>query len=153
MSGLHKYDIDPADLDPNGIVEDQTTPGAANLTLGGALCTSGTSGQFDIGDSYSAGIGGIRLVFESAGNISGVTFTITGKDQDGNSITEDVTGPNATTASTVQYYSQVTQIAADGAVGTNVEVGTATGELLTRTIPINHFSDNACEMVDGDCSG
>lgn len=139
-SGLKKYDIDPANLDPNGIAENQTTGGAANLVLNGALCDLGTALQFDIGDAYSDGVGGVRLLLDSAGNISSVIFTITGKDQDGNTVTETVTGVTTTAISTTKYYSQVTVIAADSAVGSNVFIGTVTGEMVSRTVPVNRHS-------------
>jgi len=139
-SGLKKFDIDPANLDADGIAENQTLVGAGNLTLNGALCDLGTAGQFDIGDAYSDGIAGVKILIDSAGDISGVTFTVTGKDQDGNSITEDITGVTTTAVSSNNYWSQITQIAADGAVGSNVFVGTVTGELATKTIPVNRDS-------------
>lgn len=152
-AGLKKYDIDPADLDPNGIAENQTTAGAEDLTLDGTLCDAGTALQFDIGDGYSAGIGGIRLLFDSAGDISAITFTITGKDQDGNNITETVTGVSTTAVSTTKYYSQVTVIATSGAVGSNVFIGTVTGELMSRTIPLNSYSEIAAAVVVSGLTG
>lgn len=147
-SGLSKYDIDPAALDPNGIAENQTTGGAADLVLNGALCDLGTALQFDIGDAYSDGIGGVRLLFDSAGDINAVNFTITGKDQDGRDITEVVTGVTTTAVSTVQYYSQVTVIAADAAVASAVFIGTVTGELVSRSVPINRYAGHpaACAV-------
>lgn len=154
-SGLKKFDIDPADLDADGIAESQavvvaTTP---NLVLNGALCDLGTAGQFDIGDAYSAGIGGVRLLFDSAGDISTNVFTITGKDQDGNSITETVTGVTTTAVSTVNYYSQVTSITASINTTSNVFVGTVTGELVTKTIPVNRLSDDGANVAIGGASG
>jgi hypothetical protein len=124
-----------------GICEAQTTVGAGNLVLNGALCDLGTASQFDIGDAYSAGIGGVILEFDSVGDISGVTFTITGKSPDGNSQTEDVTGVTTTEVQTTKYWSQVTQIAADGAVGSNVTVGTSQ-KFVTKTIPLNSRYDH-----------
>lgn len=153
MSGLIQLDIDPADLDPDGIAENQTLGAAGNLTLNGALCDLGTAGQFDIGDAYSDGIGGVKLLIDSAGDISGVTFTITGKDQDGNSITEDVTGVTTTAVSTTKYYSQVTQIAADGAVASNVFVGTVGGALASKAVLINHLSGTAAAYAITGLSG
>jgi len=152
-AGLKKYDIDPADLDSDGICENQTTPGAANLILNGALCDAGTALQFDIADGYSNGIGGVKLLFDSAGDISTVVFTITGKDQDGVSITETVTGVTTTAVSTGKYYSQVTQIAASAQVTSNVFVGTVTGELASRTFPINKYSDIACSVAVSALAG
>ncbi len=152
-AGLKKYDMDPAALDPNGICENQTTGGAANLVLNGTLCDAGTALQFDIGDAYSAGVGGVLLVFDSAGNISGVTFTITGKDQDGVSITEDVTGVTTTAVSSAKYYSQVTVIAADATVASNVFIGTIVGGMVSRTIPVNSHSQVTPVLAVSGLSG
>ena len=125
-----KYDIDLPDVDPNGICEDQTTAGAADLVLNGALCDLGTAGQFDIGDSYTSGVNGVVVAMESSADLSGVNFTFTYKDQYGGSQTVTHAGPNATTQNVQDasgndiYMSQITNIAVDGAVGTNVEIGT-----------------------------
>jgi len=138
-----KLDIDPANLDDNGIAENQTTAGAANLTLNGALCDLGTAGQFDIGDAYSDGVGGVLLLFDSAGDINTVVFTITGKDENGKAQTETVTGVTTTAVSTTKYWSQVTQIAADSQVTSNVFVGTVTGGLATKWIPLNWRNEDS----------
>ena len=139
MTNIYSYDVDPADLDDNGIAESQavvvlTTP---ELVLNGALCDLGTALQFDIGDAYSAGVGGVKLLFDSAGDINTNVFTITGRDQDGNVITEDVTGVTTTPVPTVNYYSQVTSITASIDTTSNVFVGTVTGELSTPSVTIS----------------
>lgn len=136
MAIKRSLDIDPADVDPNGIAEDQTTGGAANLNLNGALCDLGTAGEFDIADSYSSGIGGVRIAGESAGNIATVVFTVTGTDQDGVAATETITGINASTVTGTVYWKTITSIAADAAVGTNVEFGTV-DEIMTPVIPLD----------------
>lgn len=150
MSGLKRFDLDPADLNPDGIAESQAITAPANMVLDGDLCDAGTALQFDIGDGYSSGIGGIRLLFDSAGDINTNVFTITGKDQDGNSITETVTGVTTAAVSTVKYYSQVTQITPSITTTANVFVGTVTGELVSKTIPINkHAGHPAACAVSG----
>jgi hypothetical protein len=114
--------------DANGIAEDQTTAGAGDLSLDGALVAGG------IATMAEAQI----VSIESTGSLAGVTFTVTGTDADGRNISEDVTGPNNSTVVTTQYYKTVTQIAVDGAVGTNTEVGPlkANGG-VTKSIPSN----------------
>ena len=146
-AGLKKYDIDPAALDPNGIAETQSPIAGASVTLNGALCDLGTALQFDIGDAYSSGIGGVRLLFDAGGDISTATFTITGKDQDGNSVTEVVTGVTTTAVSTVKYYSQVTGIVVGVATATGVFIGTVTGEFVSKTIPVNRYSASATSVA------
>lgn len=148
-----KFDIDPIDVDPNGIAEDQTLVGAGSLTLDGALCDLGTSGQFDISDAgYSSGIAGVRIGLESAGNLAAVTFTVTGKDENLNSVTEDITGPNNSTVESTTYWSQITDIASDGAVGTNIEVGPV-DEIITKTVALNRRAPEAATVAVLGLSG
>ena len=150
VSGLKKYDIDPANLDPDGIAESQTVTAGNSLALNGALCDLGTAGQFDIGDAYSTGVGGVRLLFDAAGDISTAVFTITGVNQDGAAVTETVTGVTTTAVSTVNYYSQVTAIAVSVATATDCFVGTVTGEMVSPTYVLNRYADeNAAVAVSG----
>jgi len=100
--------------DPNGIFLDQTTVGAADLTLNGALVVSGVA----ILDVQR------QVELESIANLSAINFTITGTDGQGRAISETIAGPNAGVSATSLDFLTVTQIAVDGAVGTNVEGGT-----------------------------
>lgn len=143
---LKSYDFDLPDVDPNGIAEDQTTAGAGNLVLDGALCDLGTAGQFNIGDSYPVGVGGVQIGIESTGNLAGVTFTVTGVDYNGDAQTEDITGPNNSTVESTTYWKKITQIAVDGAVGTNVEVGTV-DEVISVIIPVNYKNDEPATLI------
>ncbi|MES2367700.1 MAG: hypothetical protein V4563_17620 [Pseudomonadota bacterium] len=136
---IKRLDIDPANVDVDGICEAQTTGAAGNLILNGALCDLGTPLRFDIGDSYSSGCGGVQLVFDSSGDINTVVFTITGLDANGNAQTATVTGVTTTEVETTTYWSQITRIAASAAVTSSVTVGTV-DEVVTRTIPINWSS-------------
>lgn len=98
----------------NNISLAQTTGGAANLTITGALASAGVA-------TLPAPA---PVSFASTGNISTVTFTVTGTDQYGYAQTDTVTGINNTTVATTKYFKTVTRIAASGTVGTNVTVGT-----------------------------
>lgn len=148
----YRYDIDPADADADGIAEAQTQGAAGNLTLNGAQADLGTAGQFDVGDSYSNGIGGVKIAIDSAGDISTVNFIVTGKDQDGNDITETITGVTTTEVQSTNYWSQITQIYADAAVGSAVNVGTV-DEIITRTLPLNHKCDSPATVAISGLSG
>lgn len=132
---VKKWDVDLPDVDADGICEAQTTAGAANLVLNGALCDVGTAGEFLFTDSYPFN-GGVQLVFDSAGDISSVVFTITGLDADRNTQTATVTGVTTTEVETTTYWSKVTNIAASAAVTSNVTVGTV-DEVVTQSHPIN----------------
>lgn len=132
--------------DANGIAQDQTTAGAGNLTLNGALVSGGVA----------TAAAAQPVSIESAANLSAITFTVTGTDADGNSRSESLAGPNATTTTTTGHFATVTQVAVSAAVGTNVEVGwLAADGMATPTIPMdwkqNGFLATAGfnELVDG----
>ena len=93
----------------------QTLGGAGNMTLTGAAATFGGTGSSQ------------KVSLTSGGNISAVTFTITGTDSKGAAQSEELTGPNATTVFSTKFYNTVTQIAADAAVGTNTSAGVLGG--------------------------
>ena len=152
MAGRKKYDIDLPDVDPNGIAEAQQLVGAGDVVLDGALCDTGTAAQFDIGDAYSAGVGGVIASITCAADISGVDFTITGKNQDGADVTEVVTGPAATTVQSSTYWKQITQIAADGAVGTDITIGTV-DEVSTPTYCLNQYTTEPAGLAVAGLSG
>lgn len=99
----------------NSIAESQSLPGAGNLTLDGALCVGGVA--------YLSPNESITIT--SAGDDSGITFTIVGKDRYGNTQTETWEGPNAGAYESDLFYSEVTQISASGATAGNVTVGNA----------------------------
>lgn len=117
-------------LDRNGISVAQQTVGAANLTITGALAAGGVA---TLDTNRIVGI-------YSAGNLAAVTFTVYGTDSNGIVISETITGPNATTVSGVLMFKTVTRVAAGGAVGSDVEVGT-TGVGATQAVPLDqHIS-------------
>ena len=100
-------------LDADGISTAAAVGNNANLTIGGALA-SGGSCTFDSG----------RIVtILSAGDDSGISFTVTGTDVNGDSQTESITGANAGTATGSKYFKTVTQIAAVGNPAGNVSAG------------------------------
>jgi len=80
---------------------------------------------------------GYKVRFTSAGNDSGITFTIVGitvaDALTGNSTTEVVTGANANTADSSNFFAKVTSITASGASAGNVSIGTTGSIALPRT--------------------
>lgn len=127
--------------DADGYVDAETTGGAGNLTLDGAL-TSGGVGTAAEAQKVSIG---------SAGNVSAVTFTVTGTDAEGFTISEDVTGPNATTVHSSKYFKTVTQIAVDGAVASAVDIGPLQaqgGVLDLKPVDWRNADDGASIFVD-----
>lgn len=91
------------------------SPGAAgNLTLNGSLVSGG------VATLDTARVVGIT----STGNDSGRTFTITGTDSEGKTISETLTGPNTTTVSSTYNYATVTSISISAASVGSITVGT-----------------------------
>ena len=93
----------------------QTLGGAGNMTLAAGAASFGGTGSSQ------------KVSLTSGGNISAVTFTLTGTDSKGVAQTEELTGPNANTVFSIKYYNTITQIAASGAVGTNTSAGVLGG--------------------------
>lgn len=104
-----------------GIAQSQSLAAAGNLTLNGSLVSGGVATL----DAPR------RVGITSAGNDSGITFTVTGTarpEQGGVVFSETIKGANASVAQTTQDFATVTQIAASGATASTVEAGTtATG--------------------------
>lgn len=123
-------------VDRDGIAQSQTTGGAGNLTLNGALVSSG---------AYSHNTAQ-KIGLYSAADLSGVAFTVTGKGYSGttglfsDSLSDVVTGPNATTVETTHYFTTVTSVSASAAVASAVEVGPS-DEAVSQPIPLNRYSD------------
>lgn len=114
MSNIKVLTLTGLAASANNISLAQTTVGAANLTITGALASGGVATL-----PASAPVS-----FASTGNIATIIFTVTGTDIGGHAQTDTVTGISNSTVATAKYFKTVTQIAASGAVGTNVTVGT-----------------------------
>ena len=107
------YTTAPTAADRDGVCVAQQLAEAGNLVIAGALAAGGIA---TFGEQQ-------RVTLYSAGDLSGITFTVYGTTTFGDSISEAVTGPNNTTVSTTANFKRVTRVAASAVVGTNVEVG------------------------------
>ena len=96
------------------ICASQTPGGAGNLLINGTLASGG------VATMAAQQIIGIT----SAANLSGITFTITGTDDAGRTISEVLTGPNIATVQSVFNYRTVTRIAVSGAAAGALTVDT-----------------------------
>lgn len=99
----------------NNIALSQTPGGAGPITLNGSTVSGGIATL----DNPR------QVIVTSAGNDSGITFTITGTNWSGNTWSEIVPGANAGVASSVLDYATVTKIAASGATASTITVGTS----------------------------
>lgn len=122
-----KIDIDPADIDADGLADGNASTGAT-VTLDGALTSGGTFTSAD-------GLGRqICIKDNSTVDQSGATFTITGTDADGRAQVEAVTGPGSgATVESTKYFKTVTSIAITSpASACTVDIGTV-DEFATKT--------------------
>jgi hypothetical protein len=147
MARIHKYDIDPVDVDPNGIAEAQTPAagGIQNLTLDGALISGGT---------YTAGDGDAArqvVIGAAATDETGKTFTVTGTDADGKAQSEIIVGPSSGVTEGTKYFKTVTSIAASADTTGDVTAGTV-DELASPTYPLDRWSD-AGALVQVEVTG
>lgn len=107
----------PADADPNGYVSAGT---------GASVSVLVSSASDDLAH---------RLNITSSDDLSLITFTVTGTDENGAALSEEVTGPNNTTVETEGYFLTVTGIALSGSLSSNtVDIGWV-DEFVTPLIP------------------
>jgi hypothetical protein len=103
--------------DPDGIVDFLNPTAAGTLSMSGALVSGGVA-TLDVARA-------VRIT--STGNESGLTFTVSGTDHYGETMTEAITGPNATTADGVKAFKTVNSIHISGDLtATGVDIGTNT---------------------------
>ncbi len=141
MPRLKVIDIDPVDVDADGLAQAQSPSGAGNLTLNGALISGGT---YTAGD----GDGARQLSVLSAADDTGRTLTVTGTDADGRAQTEEITPANAGTKEGTKYFRTVSSVAIDAASAGNLSVGTV-DELVSPTYPLNrHSTAGALAQID-----
>lgn len=137
-----EINMDLADVDDDGIFQNQTLGSAGNFTLNGAGVVSG---EWVTPDLFAKQIG-----FASTGNISGVDFVISGY-QDKNKtipISETIAGPNNNTVETTNYFYSIQNISANGAVGTNTKAG-AVDKAISQIIPVKRSYSDRNERLTG----
>ena len=66
-----------------------------------------------------------KITITSAGDDSGISFTVVGLNENGTAVTETVTGIDSGVATSANYYSSITSITAVGDPAANVSAGTA----------------------------
>lgn len=126
--------LNPIARDADGIAKSQTLTTAGAVTLDGILATEGSTAGFNIADSYGDGVAGVRIRWSSA--TEGITLTLTGLDQSGNSITEVLTGAAGSPAvDSVQYFSRLTSAVGSGESGA-FTIGPSHNS-VSRIIPLN----------------
>lgn len=103
-----------AAADDDGISASQSISSGASALINGALASGGVA-TLDTGR---------RVIITSAGNDSGITFTVVGTNFSGNSQTEVITGANAGIATGVLDFKTVTRVTPSSATAAAIKVGT-----------------------------
>jgi hypothetical protein len=98
----------------NCIGKSQTLTAAGNLLLNGASVTAGVA----ILDTQR------QVLITSAGDDTGIKFTITGSNDSGQPINEVVTGVSAAAVASTLDYLNVGTIASSGSIASTVTIGT-----------------------------
>jgi hypothetical protein len=88
----------------------------------------------------------------SAQNISDHSFVLTGTDAEGRTITETVTGPNATTVTSTKYFATLTSIVANATIGADDFIVGWTALARTPIYPVN-FPGTVGPSVSVDMGG
>lgn len=143
----YRLDVDPANVDPDGLADGNSSAGAT-LTLDGALTSGGT---FTSADGYGHRISILDL---GADDQTGATYTFTGTNSNGEAQTEDIAGPGVSgTVTTTKYWLTVTSVTiAVPAAGSTVDVGTV-DEIATPVLPVNWRGSEACTAAVTGLSG
>ncbi len=123
--------------DTDGVATSQSPSGAGNLTLVSSTVTL-TPPRF--------------VTITSAGDDTGVTFTITGTRPGGGTQTEVVTGANAGAATSTLTFATVTSIAISGASAAAVQAGfTQSG--YSDWLPMDIYTPNQVTTISATVSG
>lgn len=102
----------------NGIAASQSGTANTALTLNGSLVTGGVA-------TLDSGGAARRVIITSAGNDSGITFTLKGTDRYGRPQSEVLTGATATnSAQSVKDYATITSTVPSGNTASTVTAGT-----------------------------
>lgn len=120
---LYVFDVVPTTISGNCLVASGNFSSGSNLTLR-ALANSPISSTTNAQGSTIYKTDTPRnITFNSPQDISAATFSITGTDLYGQTVTENVTGGNATLAEGNKAFASVSRIAVSGANVTNTTVG------------------------------
>ncbi len=127
----------PDTLDADGVCVSASITAAAGGTIGGALASGGVA-VFDVPRN---------VVVTSAGDETGTVFTITGTDEYGNVLVEDITGANAGAAAGKKAFKTVTAVDVDGDSTSTVTVGS--GDVLGLPVMLPETKLVLAELQDG----
>lgn len=106
----------------NNIAQSQS-PGAGAITMNGSAVASGVATIDTYSSSNNTEIGR-RVIITSGGNDTGITFTVTGTNSSGQTISDTFAGASGGAAQSNLDFVTVTGVTHTGSVATTVTVGT-----------------------------
>jgi hypothetical protein len=128
-------------------------PSATNIRTASSIAAAGAVTLN--GSLVSGGVATLdqprRVLFTSAGNDSGITFTVTGTDWNNQSASEVLTGANASTVYTIYDFKTVTSVVASGASAGTVSIGT-NGIASSRPVNLDLYADSSI-YIQTDTNG
>jgi hypothetical protein len=128
----------PDVADPNGVCEAQSGAAGA-LTLDGALVSGGVA-TFDVP----------RNIVIDSGGADTATLTITGTDEYGNTVVEDIQLNGTTAVEGKKAFKTVTSVVSDGTISNGAFVGT--GDVLGLPVFLPGTAYVLAELEDGDAA-
>lgn len=126
---------EPDIADPNGVCESQSGAAGA-LTLNGALVSGGVA-TFDVP----------RNIVIDSGGADTATLTITGTDEYGETLTEDITLNGTTAVAGKKAFKTVTGVVSDATISNGAFVGT--GDVLGLPMFLPGAGNIVAEIEDG----
>ena len=138
-------DIDLSNVDADGLADNNDSSGTS-VTLDGALTSGGTFSSAD-------GLGRIITITDaSTSDQSDVTFTVTGTDSNGDSISDAITGPGSgATVASSKYFKTVSSVTISAAQGGSetVDIGTrnTTSVASSSVVPLNFRDEVPAEIA------
>lgn len=124
MANPVTYTFSGADTDYVCVAQTRSSAGSLTLNGAGADAMSALKNNPRV---WLTGSGFERTVsITSAGTVSGLTFTVTGKNIRGESVTAAITGPAATTVESTYYFYLISDVSVNGTLSTSTSVGIGT---------------------------
>jgi len=127
----------PVAADADGVSASASITAAAGATIGGALAADGVA-TFDVPRN---------VTITSAGDDSGETFTVTGKDEYGKAVVETITGANAGVANGKKAFKTISAVAISGDSAGAVTIGC--GDVLGLPVFLSNSAFILKELEDG----
>jgi hypothetical protein len=145
-----------AALDADSIALSQSIASATDAVLNGVLAATTSQFVSQIPPEVSKVVATLsvsgKVSIASAGNDSGMTFTVYGTNNGGSLISEALAGGNVATVSTLKSFNTVTRVAASAATAAAITVGTLQSG-STDWIPLDIYVPNQVTNISATVTG